>query len=235
MVSQHRPLTKPLATKVYRFFAGMPGVRAGLALSLLSCLGLGMGLPAAAMVKMEPKTIDAALVYGMKNQKAGLVDVLGPNWIEGENGSLLNVYSPFMMLATKASRAGLAKNPSKSDLEKARKRFAKDVAYYSDPKNRFQVKFSVSFYGSTPTFAKEYMAKIVGFGRGKEAEFKTVKQLLDQEADQISGGQGGYNYEAINAYYFNFSDLENLQDFKLILESPNGPPLEFRMRNERLY
>lgn len=232
MVSQPRALTKPPAINVYRFFPLIRVVQIALLSGLIACCAAH---PALAMVKMDSKAIDAALVYGMKNQKAGLVDVLGPNWIEGENGSLLNVYSPFMMLAAKASRSGLSKNPSKSDLEKARKRFARDVAYYSDSKNHFQVKFSVSFYGNTPDFAKTYMAKIVGFGRGKEFELRTVKQLLDQEADQISGGQDGYNYEAINAYYFNFSDLEDLQEFTLVLESPKGPPLEFRMKNERLY
>jgi hypothetical protein len=203
-------------------------------------LSLGMGLlmsgnAAFALMKMDSHTVDAALVYGMQNQKMGLSDLLGPNWIEGQNGALLNIYSPFMMLATKAAKAGLSKNPSKSDLEKARKRFGRDVAFYSDTKNRLQVKFALSFYGDSPKFAQDYHAKIVGFGRGKEFELKPAKQILDQVADPVDGGKGGAAYEAINSYYFNFSDLENLQEFKLVVESPHGQPLEFRLNNERLY
>jgi len=226
MVSQPSVITKPLAAILCRSFSA---VVAGL------LLVASADVPALALAKMDTHTINSALVYGMKNQRAGLSDLLGPNWIEGSNGSLLNVYSPFMMLATKAAKAGLSRKPSKSDLEKARKRFGKDVAFYSDTKNRIQVKFAVSFYGDSPTFAKNYSARIVGFGRGREFDLKPAKQNLDLQADPVSGGQSGASYEAINAYYFNFADLVDLQEFKLVLESPNGPPLEFSMKNDRLY
>lgn len=191
--------------------------------------------PALALVKMESKTIDAALVYGMRNQKLGLSSILGPNWIEGENGALLNVYSPFMILATKASKAGYSSNPSQSDLNKARKRFAREVAFYSDAKNRLQVKFAVSLFGDSPAFAKNYMAKIVGFGRGKEFEIKPSKVNLDSVANGVTGGQAGATYEAVNGYYFNFADLEDLEEFTLLLESPTAPPVKFRMKNAKIY
>jgi len=217
-----------------RFFTKSFTQLSAIGVSLLIGL-LASGNAAFALMKMDSHTVDAALVYGMQNQKLGLSDLLGPNWIEGDNGSLLNVYSPFMMLATKAAKAGLAKNPSKSDLEKARHRFGREVAFYTDTKNKVQVKFAVSFYGDTPEFAQAYKAKIVGFGRGKEFELTPAKQILDQKADPVQGGQSGSAYEAINAYYFNMADLENLQEFKLVVQSPTGQPLEFRMKNDRLY
>jgi hypothetical protein len=232
MVSQVISFTKSLLTKSFAFRNNrLQRLAMVTALVMLT----GWQISALALVKMESRTIDAALVYGMQNQKYGLANLLGPNWIEGENGALLNVYSPFMMLATKAAKAGLSSNPGKSDLKKARNRFGRDVAFYADPKNRLQVKFAVSFYGNTPDFAKTYMARIVGFGRGKEFELKPIKQILDQKADPVQGGVSGAAYEAINSYYFNFAELEDLQEFKLVLQSPSGPPLEFRMKNERLY
>lgn len=205
---------------------------ATLACSLLGAMMLLSATlnPAQALIKMESKTIDAALVYGMQNQKLGLAALLGPNWVEGDNGSLLNIYSPFMMLATKAAKAKLSDNPTKSDLKKAREKFGREVAFYSDPKNRVQVKFAVSFYGNSPEFAKGYSARIVGFGRGKEFDIKPAKQLLDLKADPA-----GTLYEGINSYYFNFADIENLQEFRLVLESPNGEPVSFRLKNEKLY
>jgi hypothetical protein len=201
-------------------------------------LGLLLGLallaqPAPAMIKMTTdRAIDGALIYGMQNQKMGLSNLLGPNWIEGENGALLNIYSPFMVLADKASRGGFPRSPSKGDISKARTKYGKYVHFYKDTHNRLEVKFAVSFYGKGPDFAKGYTAKIVGFGRGKDFEIKPNKQILDQIADPIDGGK---SYEAINAYYFRFDDLENLQEFRLILESPTADPLTFRINNERLY
>jgi hypothetical protein len=241
MVAQSTPITKspasislqkaPRKTVTARWAAA-----ALLSVSIAAGLCLGPVAPALAWIKPDPpNSVNAALVYGMKNQKLNLSTLLGDNWVEGENGALLNVYSPFMMLATKAAKAGLSTKPTKSDLEAARKRFARDVKFYSDPQNRFMVKFAVAFYGDNPEFAKEYSARIVGFGRGKEFNLKPEKQTLDQLADPVSGGASGGKYEAINAYYFAFSDLLDVDEFKLQLTSPNGPPVVFKMRSERLY
>jgi hypothetical protein len=250
---------------------------------------------------MSTKAVNAALVYGMKNQKIGISNLLGANWVENADGALLNVYTPFMMIATKASRAKLSQNPSPSDLERARKHFARDVAYYSDANNRHMVKFAVSFYGDSPTFAKYYSARIVGIGRGQNYTLKPEKQILDQIADPLgvdvpttfeekakkeinmskpSTGETGLPYSAetkasddafadrlaelrgdkkkepqlkvsetekpvqkgqhglyqgINSYYFPLKLLVDLDEFQLILESPNSPPVTFRLNNARLY
>jgi hypothetical protein len=231
MVAQPKGLTKSPA-----FILSHRSAQRFMATALLGLLGWGVTAGSAlAWVKVDPpKSVNAALVYGMKGQRLTLSNLLGDNWIEGENGALLNVYSPFMMLATKAAKANLALKPAKSDLDKARTRFARDVMYYSDTKNHFMVKFAVSFYGNSPEFAKSYSAHIVGMGRGKEFNLKPDKQNLDQVADVIEGGQSAGNYEAINSYYFKFSDLTDLDEFSLQLESPTGPPLEFRMKSERL-
>lgn len=237
MVSQRHRFTKP--------FWGFA--------SLLFSVSLLASPSAFALINMDQKSVNAALIYGMKNQKLGLSQLLGANWVENSEGALLNVYSPFMMLATKAARAGLSTRPSASDLEKARKRFGKEVAFYSDSKNRLTVKFAVSFYGDSPDFAKRYStARIVGIGRGKTFELKPTRQLLDQIADPVGqaltttekGSEKTASdapprkaalYEAINAYYFQLSDLLDLQEFQLILESPGGPSITFRLNNERLY
>jgi hypothetical protein len=233
MVAQPTPITKSPAPVSSAKTSFHKTVAAAL---LVAALSLGAASPALAWIKPDPPhSINAALVYGMKSQKLNLSTLLGDNWIEGENGALLNVYTPFMMLATKAAKSGLSTKPSKSDLEAARKRFARDVKFYSDLQNRQMVKFAVAFYGDNPEFAKNYSARIIGFGRGKEFSIKPEKQTLDQLADPVSGGASGGKYEAINAYYFVFSELLNVDEFKLQLTSPTGPPVEFTMRSERLY
>lgn len=236
MVAQPTPITKSPAS----ISSPKPSLARWVSVALLAAtvaagLCLAPVAPALAWIKTDPPhSINAALVYGMKNQRLNLSTLLGDNWVEGENGALLNVYSPFMMLATKAAKSGLSTRPSKSDLEAARKRFARDVKFYSDTQNRLMVKFAVSFYGDSPEFAKHYSARIIGFGRGKEFNLKPERQHLDQLADPVSSGASGGKYEAINAYYFPFSDLLNVDEFKLQLTSPNGPPVEFSMRSDRL-
>lgn len=229
MVYHPFSITKSFSRGPFRLTRPLSGLLLGGLLSVF------LSNPATALIKMDSQTVDAALVYGMRNQSLGLSSILGPNWVEGDNGALLNIYSPFMMISTKAAKAGLSSNPAKSDLEKARKRFRREVAYYSDTKNRFKVKFAISFYGDRPGFAESYEAKIVGFGRGKEFEIKPAKSSQDKIADSVSGGQSGSAYVAINSYYFNFADLENLDEFTLTLESPSGPPLKFNLKNDRLY
>lgn len=283
MLPHRDGFTKPFSM---HFPLAASGLCRLLTVSLLFSL-LMTALPASALLKMETKTINAALVYGMKHQKEGISSILGNNWVENGEGALLNIYSPFMMLATKASRAGLSSRPTSSDLQQARKRFGKEVAFYSDTRNRLTVKFAISFYGPTPDFAKTYYARIEGIGRGKSFEVKPSRQALDQIADPIGkrtgatytplppvgstpadnttvetptnpdplaepGSANGTKpaassqpviatapapplYEAINAYYFHLADIVDLQEFQLILESPKGPPLTFRLNNDRLY
>lgn len=190
-------------------------------------------IPAFSLVKMDVKTVDSAIVYGLKNQEMGLSGLLGPNWVEGEKGALLNVYTPYMMLASKASKLDLSDRPTATDLKTAKDKLGREVAYYRDPKNRLQVKFAVSFYGKAPDFAKTYSARIIGTGRGKDFTLAPAKQVLDQIADPVASESG--LYEAVNSYYFKFSELENLQDFRLELTSPQGDPLVFHLNNEKLY
>lgn len=192
-------------------------------------------LSASAIIKLDRKSLDAAMVYGMKNQKLGIAGILGPNWIENQDGALLNVYTPFMILATKTAHGNFPSRPAPSDLKTARKKYAKYVAFYGDPQNRLQVKFAVSFYGNSPSFAKGYEAHIEGFGRGKEFNLKPVKRFLDQIADPIQNGLTQGQYEAVNSYYFSFNDIAAMEEFKLVMESPSGPPVSFRVRTEQLY
>jgi hypothetical protein len=188
-----------------------------------------------AWLPMDHKTIDAALVYGMKNRGLGLSALLGANWVEGPEGSLLNIYSPFMIIASKVSKTDLPHNPSATDLKEARKRLRREVAFYGDPKNRINVKFAVSLYGSHAAFAQGYHAKIVGDGRGKQFEFLPVKAYPDKLADLVSEGSANTLYQGVNAYYFRLKDLELLEQFTLILTNTEGHQLSFRLKSEQLY
>jgi hypothetical protein len=190
--------------------------------------------PAQALVRIDTKTVEQALRHGMNNRGLGYVSLLGPNWIEGPDGVLINIYSPFMMLAAKAAKGDYPKNPSPEDMKRAKRNLTRDISFYTDPKAQVPVKFSVALYGESESFAKNYTARIEGFGRGKHFILKPLRSSRQLVAAKRSNG-GAQPYEAINAYYFKFNELEVLDDFRFILEAPEKPPITVRVNNARLY
>jgi hypothetical protein len=171
----------------------------------------------------------------MQNKGLGLRNLLGGNWLEGPDGMLLNIYTPFMMLATKTYRGDYPENPSEEDLKKAKGKYARLITTLKDPNQRQEVKFSVAMYGDNPAFAANYRSRIQGFGRGKEFVLKPVRELRQKIAN--ADPEVKVNpYEAINAYYFDFKDLAILEDYQFILEnSDTGQVVTFRIRNGSIF
>jgi hypothetical protein len=196
--------------------------------------------PAHALIKMDSEGINLALKYGMQNSGLGLYALLGPNWVEGSGGALLNIYSPFMMLASKAARGGYPVNPSKDDIKNARKRYHKVIRGFTDVRVPPTVKFSVSLLGSRPDFAKYYDATIEGVGRGKHFKLRPTRSARQSIAQEVPNANAK-PFEAINAYYFNFDDVANMDEFSLILNfrqeagNPAAEPIVFRIRKDRIY
>lgn len=193
-----------------------------------------MGVPAPALVKMDKESIDLALKYGMQNQTMGYRNLLGGNWIEGKDGVLLNIYTPFMMLAAKTYHGGFPEEPSDTDMKKARDKYARLVTNFTDPKYKKEVKFSVAMYGDDPVFAAGYRAKIKGFGRGKIFVLNPTRQYPQKEA-AFDTEASSRPYEAISTYYFSFDDISILDDYTFILEDGVHPTIEFKVQNDSIY
>ncbi|MEB3288200.1 MAG: hypothetical protein VKJ04_11950 [Vampirovibrionales bacterium] len=212
-----RDMPNPIVPRqVSGFLRGWPKAL-GLAFMLsLTFLPLSTQSAAALVKVMDAESVNMAIKYGIKKQDAGFAAILGPNWIEGENGTLLNVYTPFMMIATQASKKGV-ETISDSDVKAVKKRMARMLSRIQDPRTPQEVKFSVAMYGDRPNFGKDYTATIEGEGRGKSVRLTPIRALPDAIANT---NPDETVYEAINTYYFKFSDLENLDNFTLILKSP---------------
>lgn len=193
-----------------------------------------MAPTANALVKIDKQSIDLALKYGIQNQGMGYQTLLGNNWIEGPEGMLLNVYTPFMMLASKGYQSGLPADPTTEDLKKAKGQCGSLIRYLTDPLNRIDAKFAVSMYGDDPAFAGDYKAIIEGVGRGREFRLKPVRQFLQKVATKDAEASVR-PYEAINSYYFNFADLQMLDDYRLILRRSDGTESVFHIRNDKIY
>jgi hypothetical protein len=192
-------------------------------------------LPAKSLVRMDNQSIDLALKYGMQNQNMGFSTLLGPNWIEGPKGMLVNVYSPFMLIAARAAQSGLPEAPTDKDIAMARNKLGKYIRDFRDPQIRHKIKFSVSFYGDTPDFGSKTSVYIEGFGRGKSFKLTPVKEIRDLKANLVNPQVASQKYEAYNAYYFDFDAIAVLEEYTLVVEQPGQSPVEFRIQNNVIY
>ncbi len=207
---------------------------------LLSLLGslLLFTQPASAMVKMDAAGINQSIRYGIRQSHLGLYNLLGPNWIESSDGTLLNIYTPFMLLASRVARGGYEDpEPSEQALKKIRKRYGKTLRLFNDPRYPAQVKFAVSMYGGSDSFTRNLNARIEGFGRGKKFLLKPVKNTRQKFAAPVEGGiTEDTTFEGINAYYFDYKKLLNLDEYKLIIGEPNQEPtIVIYINNDRIF
>jgi hypothetical protein len=193
-------------------------------------------LPAAyALIRMDNESVEMALRYGMMNQNNGYTGLLGNNWIEGQEGALLNVYSPFMLLATRASKANFPVQPTEADIKKAKNKFASTISHYTDAAETQRIKFAVSFFGNDAYFAVKSTARLVGVAEGREVILKPSKEYrqpsLTVKPSEIIRGK----FEAVNSYYFNFEDVVKFDHYELVVTPPDGQPLYFKLDNQQLY
>jgi len=217
-------------------------------LALLLVVGSGVQpalSPTWALVDTDAAGVNQAIRYGISQGKLGLFSLLGPNWIEGPDGSLLNIYTPFMMIASRVARGGYDNNdPSENLLKQIKKRYTKTIRMYQDPRHPAQVKFSVSVYGDSPYFARALNARIEGYGSGKKfllvptsSTRQKFAQPIDEASDAVktSDTQEAVMYDAINSYYFDFKRLQYLDDYQLIISDNNKvTKVVFPIKNARI-
>ncbi len=186
--------------------------------------------PAFSIVKLSNQTINDAVQYGMTNRSEDLQSFLDGNWIDGPDGALLNIYTPYIEIARSAAHHKSLGRPTPENIDKMRGYIDDDIDYiWHHP----IVKFLVSLYGDDPSFAKQYFAVIEGVGDGRSFKIypeNSIQQYLaHKEADVTI-----HPYTAINAYHFNFDDIAPLDEFVLKLYGKGVQPVEFRIYNTNI-
>ena len=187
--------------------------------------------PSFALTKLTDQSIMDAIQYGLKNQDMGLSFFLGPNWREGRNGFLLNIYTPYIEIARSAvtHKAGPV-DPTDAELSKARKTIVEDASYiYSHP----TVKFLCSMYGKDATFAKGYYADIEGVGRGRRVHLLPSKSVR-QGIARVEKGATFERYSAINTYHFKYDDIAPLDELTFRLYGKDRPSVVFKIKTKSL-
>lgn len=197
---------------------------------------LGGFSSASAIQNLTDGGINRSVIYGLENQQVGLKAFLGANWIEGKDGALLNIYTPFIEIARSVVQHKAGPNtPTPEDVVAARKKCIEDIHYiYHHP----TVKFMISMYGADINFARDYYAVLEGVGRGRNTRVLPAKSLRQAVAKQ-EVGQKYKPFTAINAYYFKFDDVAQLDSYVLRLygktkDGKEREPLEFKIENHTL-
>lgn len=230
----------------------------GAVMGTLLYLGALFLLPSAhALVAMDAKGVNEAVRYGMERGRYGLAEVLGPNWMESSNGTLLNIYSPFMLVATQVAKSKYPANPTEKEFQKAKQRHGKIIRSVTNPRYPQEVKFVISMLGEGNKFHRTIAAKIEGIGHGKKFELKSSRRIIPNFATAVPGkvdenGDPAY-YEAVNAYYFPVKTMQHLDEFDITFydyseegdededENKDGKPhtkmepLTFHVNNNRIY
>lgn len=226
----------------FKYTGVLLGVLLGLA--LVAGCGLLNTPPALALVDMNQQTINHALTYGLKKQGQGYEKLLGPNWqVHPETGTLLNVYTPYMVLAAKAYKSHLSRNVTPAILAKVKERTQREVLALKDPHIARQIKFVAVLTGPSANFAQGWTATLTGFGHGRDFVLKPQKSIRPVPATYVGSTNVNRHYEAICAYYFNWDTVAPLQgDFQLTLSPPatqqaeqTEAPIIFTLNNDELF
>lgn len=192
-----------------------------------------------ALINLDDESVKIAIKYGLDNKYSSTKELMGPNWIEGEGGLLITVFSPFIQLATKAKSQNVP-GSSDEDIVLVKKRLGRQL---NQIKTRQQVRFIVQLTGDSPKFAKEYTAKIEqirdpeqvekeeakkgkGFWVFKSKGAKKPKKIApDKTIQQTVAEMDHYNpmhpYSATNSYNFDFEAVNKFDKFYFILIGPD--------------
>lgn len=204
---------------------------------LLLVAGLLLATPAQALIRLDYDSEKMAVRYGLENKDYSYSTFLGGNWREGESGSLLNLYTPFMQVASRYLHATQSGNPSDEDIQKT---IDKQRAALNKIKKENLVKFIVSFYGDAPSFARKYD----GFIDVTNAEGRVIQRIFPNQSVRQYYGQkeetGAHQpYSAINTYMFQFDDLAKLKRYTFTMvdktKGSTRPPVRFAIDNEKIY
>jgi hypothetical protein len=225
----------PMPTALLEY-SMMPRVRVACLAAVMFCIAL-VSLPSHALVNMaQGENIDLAIRYGVKMQDAGVQAMLGDQWREGPDGMLLNVYTPFMVLASKAARSNTPSNPTLKNLQATKRKLQRTITDMRDPHYPPLVKFVVALYGDNVAFGLTVNAEVRGLSdKEPPRPVALSKQLRPRVAVQSDPERNPNLFEAVNAYYFKADDLAKFDQFEFVVTQPGKDPVVFKFSTAQLY
>lgn len=158
---------------------------------------------------------DQAVAYGKSQVGFGYSALFGKNWQEGPMGILVTLYTPYMMLASRAAKI----ERTEDDAKKAalRKSLKKEISFYRYNPQDITVKILVSLYGDSETFLNTVKVTMKGFGQGRYTELKPTRRVVDPKARYLETRHGAKIYTGDIALYIPWADFKKLETFAVTL------------------
>lgn len=160
-------------------------------LTMLILCGLGFCINKAnALINIDDESVKIAIKYGLDNKYSTTKELLGPNWIEGEDGVIITIFSPFIQLATKAKSQNVP-GSSDEDIVLVKRRLGRQL---NEIKTRQEIRVIVQLIGNNADFCKKYEAYIeeaVDADDKKTDDTKTANTKTDDiKTDKDKGDKG---------------------------------------------
>jgi hypothetical protein len=185
-----------------------------------------------ALVKIDDETIDLAIKYGLQAKDTSTRNLLDSNWINDGTGKILNIYSPFIQIASKISDQNSTGN-TEEDLKTIKKRLYTKINAIKD-KN--EIRFIVALYGDTEDFAQGYKAYIFDVNQLNKAQkpIKPRKTCVQKIADK-DVFVPAHPFSAVNCYTFKFDTLSKLEHYFFILKNEAGEEIRYEIDNSKIF
>lgn len=201
-----------------------------LVITLQFCLMVNSAL---ALINLDDESVKIAIKYGLDNKYSTSKELMGPNWIEADNGVIISIYSPFIQLATKAKSQNVP-GSSEEDIKLVKRRLGRQL---NQIKTRQQVRFIVQVVGPNEAFAKELDAHLLEIpGESTEIKKKEGKgfwifkdkgprkpkkipatDVVKQSVADLDHFNPVLPYSATNSYNFDFEKVNKWNKFYFVL------------------
>ncbi|MEW5821922.1 MAG: hypothetical protein AB1782_17135 [Cyanobacteriota bacterium] len=205
-----------------------------------------------ALINLDDESVKISIKYGLDNKYSTTKELMGPNWIEGENGVIITIYSPFIQLASKAKSQNVP-GSSDEDILLVKRRLGRQL---NQIKTRMDIRFIVQLVGDDETFAKEYDARIEevqdeedtaeeqkkgkGFWIFKDKGPKKPKKvspesIVKQNKAELDNWNPVHPYSATNSYNFDFERVNKFEKFYFILVGPDEKETRFLVDKNAIF
>jgi hypothetical protein len=158
---------------------------------------------------------DQAVAYGKSQVGFGYSALFGKNWQEGSMGILVTLYTPYMMLASRAAKIERTEDDAKKTA--LRKSLKKEISFYRYNPQDITVKILVSLYGDADTFLNTVKVSMKGFGLGRYTDLKPIRRVVDTKARYLETRHGVKVYTGDIALYLPWADFKKLETFSVTI------------------
>lgn len=208
---------------------------------------------AMALIVLDDESVKIAIKYGLENKFSTSKILLGPNWLDNERGVIVNIYTPFIQLATKAKSQNVP-GTSEEDIRLVKRRLGRQLKQI---RTRDEVRFIVQLVGAKEDFGNKVKAHVEPYippeekpteeelenrswfqkitGKLKDGGKVYPEKSILQDVATLDSYNPALPYSVVNSYNFDFGKIKDYDQFYLILSTPNEEPVKFLINRDEIF